>query len=69
MSTMLKKHHQFIVNDIIKTFDDDNFDLSATSSNTGAFTYTVTDQNVATVNGNTVTIVGAGSTSITVTQA
>jgi len=57
------------VNDIIKTFGDADFDLSATSSNTGAFTYTVTDQNIATVNGSTVTIVGAGSTSITVIQA
>ena len=65
----IKETPSIIVSDIIKTFDDDNFDLSATSSSTGAFTYTVTDQNIATVNGNTVTIVGAGSTSITVTQA
>ena len=57
------------VNDIVKTFGDADFDLSATSSNTGAFTYTVTDQNIATVNGNTLTIIGAGSTSITVIQA
>ena len=64
----IKETPSIIVSDLIKTFDDDNFDLSATSSSTGAFTYTVTDQNVATVNGNTVTIVGAGSTSITVTQ-
>ena len=41
------------VNDIVKTFGDADFDLSATSSNTGAFTYTVTDQNIATVNGRT----------------
>ena len=65
----IKETPSIIVSDLIKTFDDDNFDLSATSSSTGAFTYTVTDQNIATVNGNTVTIVGAGSTSITVTQA
>ena len=64
----IKETPSIIVSDLIKTFDDDNFDLSATSSSTGAFTYTATDQNVATVNGNTVTIVGAGSTSITVTQ-
>ena len=54
----IKETPSIIVDDLIKTFDDDNFDLSATSSSTGAFTYTVTDQNVATVNGNTVTIVG-----------
>ena len=39
------------VSDIIKTFGAANFDLTATSSSTGVFTYTVTDQNVATVNG------------------
>ena len=57
------------VSDIVKTFGGANFDLTATSSSTGAFTYTVADQSVASINGNTVTILGAGSTSITVTQA
>ena len=65
----IKETPSINISDIIKTFGSANFDLSATSSSTGAFTYTVTDQNIATVNGNTVTIVGAGSTSITVTQA
>ena len=55
--------------DILKTFGDDDFNLSASSSSTGAFTYTIADQNIATINGVAVSIEGAGSTSITVTQA
>ena len=52
-----------------RTFGDPAFNLSATSSSTGAFTYTISDANVATVIGNTVTIEGGGTTSVTVTQA
>jgi len=55
--------------DITKTFGDDDFTLTGTSSSTGAISYTVSDTTVATVSGNTVTIVGAGTTSITLTQA
>ena len=35
------------VSDIVKTFGGANFDLTATSSSTGAFTYTIADQSVA----------------------
>jgi hypothetical protein len=46
------------------------FALTAPSSNSsGAFTYTSSNTNVATIVGNTVTIVGVGSTTITATQA
>ena len=55
--------------DITKTFGDDDFTLIGTSSSTGAISYTVSDTTVATVSGNTITIVGAGTTSITLTQA
>ncbi|MCG5643178.1 thrombospondin type 3 repeat-containing protein [Flavobacteriaceae bacterium LSUCC0859] len=55
--------------DITKTFGDDDFTLTGTSSSTGAISYTVSDTTVATVSGNTITIVGAGTTSITLTQA
>jgi len=65
----LKETPSIQISNIIKTFGGANFDLTATSSSTGALTYTIADQNVATINGNTVTIVGAGSSSITVTQA
>ena len=54
---------------ITKTYGDADFNLSATSSSTGAFTYTIADTNVATVSGTTVTLVGAGTTTVTVSQA
>jgi uncharacterized protein YjbI with pentapeptide repeats len=54
-----------------KNFGDASFNLTApTSDSSGAFTYTSSVPGVATVtSGGTVTIVGAGSTTITATQA
>ena len=53
-----------------KVIGDAAFTLTApTSNSTGAFTYASSNTAVATINGNTVTIVGAGSTIITATQA
>jgi len=40
-----------------------------TSGSTGAFTYTSSDTDVATISGSTVTVVGIGTTTITATQA
>lgn len=40
-----------------------------TSNSAGAFTYTSSNSNVATISGNTVTVVGVGNTTITATQA
>lgn len=51
-----------------KTFGDANFTLSASASSGLTVTYTSSNPNVATVNGNVVTIVGAGSTNITAKQ-
>ena len=54
-----------------KKYGDPSFTLiNPVSDNSGgAFTYTINNTNIATINGNTVTILGAGTTSITVTQA
>ncbi len=53
-----------------KTFGSAPFTLTApTSNSTGAFSYTSSNTNVATVSGNTVTVVGIGSTTITANQA
>ncbi|WP_199120497.1 choice-of-anchor Q domain-containing protein [Pedobacter sp. ASV28] len=55
---------------INKTFGDADFVLTAPTTNSdGAFTYTSSDENVATINGSTVTIVGVGTTTITAAQA
>ncbi|MEE1943784.1 MBG domain-containing protein [Pedobacter sp. KR3-3] len=53
-----------------KTFGDAPFDLTATGTNSGIpLTYTSSNTNVATINGDKVTLVGAGTTNITVSQA
>lgn len=55
---------------ISKTFGDANFTLTPPTSNSdGNFSYTSSDPNVALINGNTVTIVGTGATTITASQA
>ncbi len=52
-----------------KTFGDPNFALSATVSSGSAITFSSNNSSVATVTGNTVTIVGAGSATITANAA
>ncbi|WP_395064491.1 YDG domain-containing protein, partial [Flavobacterium sp.] len=51
------------------TYGDNNFNLNATSNSGLTITYFSSNTNVATVLGNTVSIVGAGSTIISATQA
>jgi len=53
-----------------KTFGNVPFSLvTPTSNSTGAFTYTSSNTSVATILGDVITIVGAGSSTITATQA
>ncbi|KHJ37007.1 hypothetical protein PBAC_27830 [Pedobacter glucosidilyticus] len=55
---------------VTRTFGDAAYTITAPSSNsTGAFTYSSSNTSVATVSGNTVTIVGAGTATITAAQA
>jgi len=56
--------------DINRTYGDDSFTLSAPiSTSDGIFSYSSSDENVATVAGGTVSIVGTGTATITATQA
>jgi hypothetical protein len=48
-----------------RVFGDGPFDISATASSTLAVSFSSSDEGVATVSGNTVTIVGAGAVTIT----
>ncbi|MDC3235143.1 hypothetical protein OBB02_03770 [Candidatus Puniceispirillum sp.] len=58
------------LSDINKFVGDTPFDLTnPTSSSAGAFSYTSSNNNVATVSGNTVTVLGSGTSTITVSQA
>jgi uncharacterized protein YjdB len=52
-----------------KTVGDADFNLSATASSNLAVTYASSNENVATISGSTVHIVGAGTTTITASQA
>lgn len=52
-----------------KTYGDTDFTLSATADSGLPVTFSSTDPSVATVSGNTVTIVGIGTTTITASQA
>ncbi|MEY2881947.1 MAG: endoglucanase-related protein glucosyl hydrolase family 9 protein [Verrucomicrobiota bacterium] len=52
-----------------KTFGDPTFTLSATASSTLGVTYASSNPAVATVSGNTVTLVGGGTATITASQA
>ena len=55
--------------DLTKTYNDNDFSLSATSSSTGSITFSSSDTSVASISGSTVTIVGAGNAVITASQA
>ncbi|WP_132051187.1 MBG domain-containing protein [Pseudocnuella soli] len=60
----------FTVSNLTKNVGDAPFQLTdPTSNSSGAFTYTSSNSAVATISGNTVTIVGVGNTTITATQA
>jgi surface protein len=71
--TVEKATSVITLSDINKTVDDINstFDLNATSNSDGAISYSISSDysSVATVSGSTVTIVGAGTAVINVTQA
>lgn len=51
-----------------KTYGDEAFELNASASSGLSVSYTSSDQSVAKVSGNTVTIVGAGTTTISASQ-
>ncbi len=57
------------LNAISKTYGDDPFSVTATSTSDGTITYSSSDESVASVSGSTVTIVGAGTATITGSQA
>ena len=53
-----------------KTYGDDPFTITDPSSNSnGLFSYTSLDTSVATISGNTISIVGSGTCTVTATQA
>ncbi len=53
---------------VASTYGDSDFDLTASASSGLPISYTISDETVATISGNTVTIAGTGITSITAIQ-
>ena len=67
--TVNKLDTDIIISDeIVKSYGDADFSLTATSSSSAFFAYTIADTDVATISGTTVTIKGVGSTSILIEQ-
>ena len=67
--TINKKDIDINADDIILTFGDLAYTLSATSSITDRdFTYTISDGSIGSISGDQLSIIKAGSTSITITQ-
>lgn len=71
ISLTTEKAEQTITFDVLAAaiYGDSDFDLAATATSGLAVTYTSTDISVATIIGSTMTIVGAGTSSITAAQA
>ena len=67
--TVSKANAPITFGNITKTFRDAAFTVTATSISDGIFSYTSSDTSVATVSNNTITIVGAGTCTLTATQA
>jgi hypothetical protein len=66
--TVFKLEPTITLDNIEKTFGDSVFTVSANSNSSGSKTYISSNTSVATISGTTVTIVGAGSTVLTVSQ-
>ncbi|WP_139786763.1 choice-of-anchor Q domain-containing protein, partial [Desulfamplus magnetovallimortis] len=71
ISAITNKLDQTIIFDPMPdvSFGDDPFTLTATASSGLAVSFSISDTNVANINGSTVTIVGSGTTTITASQA
>jgi len=67
--TVNKTAPTIIFNDITKEFEDPDFNITATSNSNGAFTYSIADPSIATISGNTVSIIRRGTTTVTVNQS
>ncbi len=66
--TVSKANPNIIFDDETRTFGDPDFSFSATSDSNGEMIYSLQDTSVALLSGNTVKVMGAGSTIVTVNQ-
>ena len=67
--TVNKKTPTIIFDDITKQLDDPDFDINPTSDSSGLMSFSIADPTIATISGNTISIIGAGTTEVTVNQS
>ena len=67
--SIIKATPIIVFSDVIKTFGDVDFTIMATSNSSGVFTYSIADNDIATVSLDQVTIIGIGSSSVNASQA
>jgi gliding motility-associated-like protein len=67
--TIQKINPTVVLANIVKVMGDPSFTITATSNSNGAIVYSMGTAAVATITGNTVSLVGLGISTITVTQA
>ena len=67
--TIQKINPTLVLADIVKIMGDPSFSITATSNSNGAIVYSIGTASIATITGNTVSLVGLGISTISVTQA
>ena len=67
--TIIKADPTIVFDDLLKNIKDPNFNFIPTTNSTGALSYVISDTNIATVIGSSVTIQNLGSTLVTINQA
>jgi gliding motility-associated-like protein len=66
--TVLKAEPEIILNEIVKTYGDSDFEIYPTSNSNGQFSFTIENPTIASINENKFSILQAGVTTITTTQ-
>ena len=66
--TVIKADPQIVLNEIVKIYGDDDFKISPTSNSNGQFSFNIENPLIGSVNGDKISILGTGVTTITTTQ-
>ena len=67
--TILKANPNIVLEDIVKTYGHSDFEINPTSNSSGNFSFSVENKSIASIENNTVSIAGVGTTYIRVNQA
>ena len=66
--TVIKADPKIVLNEIVKIYGDDDFKISPTSNSNGQFSFNIENPLIGSVNGDIISILGTGVTTITTTQ-